>query len=429
MFLRDVPILRTLSDEDRAKIAETADYATFQTGHLIIKEGEVGTDFFILDEGRASALKDGAVVREYLTTDYFGELALLRDHPRAADVRADTVCKCFVLDRATFRRLLGPLDEILEARAAEYAGHASATWSLTPTCAMVPASSTYAPPPSATTAEDGRDISDRWQLEPLASTQDDEFREFQKIRDAQSAQVEEFHEFREKARGQLEQLTAVVAALASRIEKLEQAPPLRSSGPSVVAGRVGAPTTWTPGPAGQSAGAIVMADERPERPRNLLPATLEQAPSSAPSQGLPAAVGRAGQPTTWTRHLAAASWSARPTGPSLGMMAIPMAGSAKLAVRPAGAIDQADDLLRCGGDRPEEDEDQAPLDMLSSQGPEQLPGVGKAPLPAVPLPPPGQSAEAEPPLPAGRLFESPTAAEGSVYGEDTDDDDDAPYRS
>lgn len=50
----------------------------------------------------------------YKPGDYFGELALLRNEPRAANIVAKTKLKVVSLERQSFKRLLGPLDEILK---------------------------------------------------------------------------------------------------------------------------------------------------------------------------------------------------------------------------------------------------------------------------------------------------------------------------
>ena len=44
---------------------------------------------------------------------YFGEIALLTDQPRKANVYAVSDCKLLSTDRATFKRVMGPLTDIL----------------------------------------------------------------------------------------------------------------------------------------------------------------------------------------------------------------------------------------------------------------------------------------------------------------------------
>lgn len=57
---------------------------------------------------------------QYKVGDYFGELALLKNEPRAATIIAKTECKVLSIDRRTFKGLLGPLEEMLKRNVAKY---------------------------------------------------------------------------------------------------------------------------------------------------------------------------------------------------------------------------------------------------------------------------------------------------------------------
>jgi cAMP-dependent protein kinase regulator len=59
-------------------------------------------------------------VKDYEAGGYFGELALLKNEPRAATIIADTNCRCLFLDRMAFKRLLGPLENILQRNSENY---------------------------------------------------------------------------------------------------------------------------------------------------------------------------------------------------------------------------------------------------------------------------------------------------------------------
>ncbi len=57
--------------------------------------------------------KPSITILEYKEGDYFGERALLKNEPRAANIIATTRLQVVSLERKSFRRLLGPIDAIL----------------------------------------------------------------------------------------------------------------------------------------------------------------------------------------------------------------------------------------------------------------------------------------------------------------------------
>ena len=62
-------------------------------------------------------------VYDYKENDYFGELALLKNEPRAANIQAITDMVVASIDRASFKRLLGPLEELLKRNMDRYSAY------------------------------------------------------------------------------------------------------------------------------------------------------------------------------------------------------------------------------------------------------------------------------------------------------------------
>ncbi|SBT48918.1 CAMP-dependent protein kinase regulatory subunit, putative [Plasmodium ovale wallikeri] len=118
--LKQVTILKDMDPYERSKVADCLKTKTYANGDIIINEGEQGNTFYILIDGNAIALKDNKVIKTYNKGDYFGELALLKNQPRAATVKAQNNCQVVYLDRKSFKRLLGPIENILYRNVENY---------------------------------------------------------------------------------------------------------------------------------------------------------------------------------------------------------------------------------------------------------------------------------------------------------------------
>jgi cAMP-dependent protein kinase regulator len=59
-------------------------------------------------------------VFHYAPGDYFGERALMKNEPRAANIIATSVLQVVALDRHSFKRLLGPMEDILKRNMSLY---------------------------------------------------------------------------------------------------------------------------------------------------------------------------------------------------------------------------------------------------------------------------------------------------------------------
>ncbi|ODQ67544.1 camp-dependent protein kinase regulatory subunit [Nadsonia fulvescens var. elongata DSM 6958] len=114
-FLKEVPILRSLNNYERCKLADALNSETYEPNQVIIREGDIGEQFYIIECGEAIVEKKGVgKVKEYSKGDYFGEIALIQDVPRQASVISTTKLKVVTLEKSAFQRLLGPAVEIMK---------------------------------------------------------------------------------------------------------------------------------------------------------------------------------------------------------------------------------------------------------------------------------------------------------------------------
>ncbi|KAJ1665655.1 hypothetical protein IW140_003124 [Coemansia sp. RSA 1813] len=124
-FLETVPLLKSLEPYERQKIADALESVTYGDNETIVKQGDPGDNFFLIETGTVRVYKtdsDG-VTREYPSLSqggYFGELALLDNQPRQATLVAGSRTKCARMSKDAFDRLLGPVINIIRREAGNY---------------------------------------------------------------------------------------------------------------------------------------------------------------------------------------------------------------------------------------------------------------------------------------------------------------------
>jgi len=127
-FLKKVPLFGNMSQYEIMTIADALKVDTFDAeGSLVIKQGGVGDKFFVVLEGECEAKKASSEdaepqwVMTHKVGDYFGELSLLKNELRAASVFTSAPnVKLLWMDRKTFKRLCGPIEDILTREAVRY---------------------------------------------------------------------------------------------------------------------------------------------------------------------------------------------------------------------------------------------------------------------------------------------------------------------
>ena len=123
-LIERVPMFAPLSIAAKERVAANLVPLSVQAGELVIRAGEVGDRFYIVGDGELDILAEG-LHRTAKQADYFGEIALLRDVPRTATVKATVDSQLYALQRDNF------LEAVSGVGAAHAAGHAVAEKRLT----------------------------------------------------------------------------------------------------------------------------------------------------------------------------------------------------------------------------------------------------------------------------------------------------------
>lgn len=116
-FVDNIKVFEKMSRYEKIKLLDGLQVQFFEANDVIVKEGEVGEYFYIIEDGNVECIKEEnqQVIRDLSPGDYFGELALIeQEQKRTLTVKAKTDCKLLVLNRETFYRVLGSFTNYLK---------------------------------------------------------------------------------------------------------------------------------------------------------------------------------------------------------------------------------------------------------------------------------------------------------------------------
>ncbi len=110
--LASVPLLARLNARIRHRLAETGKRRTYSQDEEIVREGSTGTALYIVLSGAGRVVRGGEAIGEVRAGDFFGELALIEEHPRSASVIAAVETECLLFPAWEFTALLEEHPEI-----------------------------------------------------------------------------------------------------------------------------------------------------------------------------------------------------------------------------------------------------------------------------------------------------------------------------
>jgi CRP-like cAMP-binding protein len=112
--LEGIALFEGLSKDQRGEVARITDEIDIAAGKRLVSEGRFGYEFFVISNGTAEVVRGEEHIADLGPGDFFGEMALLGDTTRNADVVASTPMTAMVMTDTAFRSLARKMPEVAE---------------------------------------------------------------------------------------------------------------------------------------------------------------------------------------------------------------------------------------------------------------------------------------------------------------------------
>ena len=111
-MLRSIPLFREMGKRELENVGRLADTVDVPSGKVLMREGEFGSEMFVISSGLLAVERGGREVARLGPGSVVGEIALLSEGPRTATVTALEPSTLFVLAHREFHTLMEDSPEI-----------------------------------------------------------------------------------------------------------------------------------------------------------------------------------------------------------------------------------------------------------------------------------------------------------------------------
>jgi len=105
-MLQNSPLWTGLTKQDLGLVVKSWRERSFEPGRNIVSEGEAGDSFYLILEGLVEVRSGGKLLSRLGPGQFFGEMAILENQPRSADVIAVEASRLLVLSAPAFKTLI-----------------------------------------------------------------------------------------------------------------------------------------------------------------------------------------------------------------------------------------------------------------------------------------------------------------------------------
>jgi CRP-like cAMP-binding protein len=111
-LLGTVPFFSSLDEKKRKSLVSEGKELSYKAGDIIVREGTMGVGFYLILDGKAEVRKGERILATLGRGQFFGEMSLIDELPRSADVIALSPTKCWALTSWAFAGLVRTNPEV-----------------------------------------------------------------------------------------------------------------------------------------------------------------------------------------------------------------------------------------------------------------------------------------------------------------------------
>lgn len=121
-LIGNVPFFADLGERQTKSLISQGKELSYKAGDTIVSEGTMGVGFYLILDGKAEVKRGAKVLATLNKGQFFGEMSLIDEQPRSADVVAVLPTRCWAITSWAFTALvkthpemaLGMLKEVVK---------------------------------------------------------------------------------------------------------------------------------------------------------------------------------------------------------------------------------------------------------------------------------------------------------------------------
>jgi len=119
-MLEKTPLWSGLTKQDLRLVVKASKERNFENGHTVVSKGDPRDGFYLIFEGAAEVRSDGKTLSKLGSGQFFGEMSILDNQPRSADVVTVEPSRILVLSALSFKTLIFANPKIALKRLQEF---------------------------------------------------------------------------------------------------------------------------------------------------------------------------------------------------------------------------------------------------------------------------------------------------------------------